>query len=187
MSGSNIVRKKGLLALLAVAGTLLAFAALYQTSRQQLTTCKRTSQLQMATALETAIYNFHTEYGKLPITENRVKTDTPSGITLLTVLLGLEKSGEHQNTRDIKFLSVREGKNRKNGLIYSESGDSIKGLFDPWGNPYTVVLDTDLDEILRFKLGGKDIELKNRRVAAFSPGPDHQEGTSDDVRTGGLH
>jgi hypothetical protein len=80
-------------------------------------------------------------------------------------------------------LSVREGKNRKNGLIHSQSGDSVEGLFDPWGNPYTVILDTDDDEFLRFKIAGKDVKLNGRRVSVFSPGADRKEGTDDDIRT----
>ena len=179
MSGSNKVSKKNLLPLLAVAGILLTFAAFYQTSRPRFG-CGPSFPLRTATALESAVHNFHTEYGRLPATEDRVKTDTPTGISFLTVLLGLETT---DNTRGIKFLSVKEGKNRRNGLIYSESGDTVEGFFDPWGNPYTVILDTDYDELLRFKLGSRDIELKGRRVAAFSSGHDHKEGTKDDVLT----
>lgn len=141
---------------------------------------RKVTTLATATALESAVNNFFTEYGKLPGTHERITTENPTGISLLTVLLGLEKT---EIIRSVKFLAVREGKNHKNGLIYSVSGNSVEGLFDPWENPYTVILDTDYDEILRFKTGSKDVELKGRRIAVFSPGPDHKEGTSDDVRT----
>lgn len=139
--------------------------------------------LPVATALESAVNNFQAEYGKLPETAPELKTDTPEGIQLLTILLGLEKSAPQKNLRSIKFLSVREGKDKKRGLIYSESGYSIEGLYDFWGNPFTIQMDTDNDETLRFKLGGKAIELKGRRVAAYSPGPDKLLGTKDDVKT----
>jgi hypothetical protein len=135
-------------------------------------------------ALESAVNSFYIEYGKLPVVANRVTTHSPQGVEFLNILFGFkEKSADPQNSRQIKFLSIREGKNRKNGLIYSESGDSVDGLFDPWGNPYTVILDTDHDELLRFKIADKDVELKGRRVAVFSPGADQKEGTVDDIRT----
>lgn len=139
--------------------------------------------LAVATALESSINYFFTEYEKIPGTAAEIRTNTPEGIQLLTVLLGLEKSDKPQNIRSIKFLSVREGKERKRGIIYSESGDSIEGLYDSWGNPFTIQLDTDNDEVLRFDLGGKPVELKGRRVAAYSPGADRKPGTSDDVTT----
>ena len=171
---------------MALAGLIFGYTSVclalltWNDEKRILIRAKTTTTLSTAIALESAVHNFYTEFGKLPVTEDRVKTDTPTGISFLTIILGLEKS---ENIRGIKFLSVKEGKNRKNGLIYPESGDAIEGLFDPWGNPYTVILDSDYDEFLRFKIGTKDIELKGRRVAVFSPGPDHKEGTGDDVRT----
>jgi hypothetical protein len=153
-------------------------------SERFLNRAKSVTTLATATALETAVNNFFTEYDKLPNVENRVTTNSSQGVELLKILLGLEPaSSSPQNNRQIKFLSVREGKNRKNGLVYSPSGDSVEGLFDSWGNPYTVILDSDNDEILRFKIATKDIELKGRRVAVFTSGPDKKEGTGDDIRT----
>jgi len=155
----------------------------YETERA-LIRAKSATTLATATALEAAVNNFFTEYEKLPHIEKRVTTNSSQGIELLKILLGLEPASSNpQNYRQIKLLSVREGKNRKNGLIYPQSGDSIEGLFDSWGNPFTVILDKDNDEIVRFKVATKDIELKDRRIAVFSPGPDHKEGTPDDIRT----
>ncbi len=136
--------------------------------------------LAVANALESAIDNFFTEYGTLPDTGDHVTTDNAK---LLVILLGYEDpSGKIQNHRNVKFLAVKEGKNRRRGMIYNSDGKP-EGLFDPWGSPYTVELDTDNDETLRFKLGGKAIELKGRRAAAWSPGADRKPGTSDDVTT----
>jgi hypothetical protein len=140
--------------------------------------------LAIAEALELAATNFFIEYDKLPDVGARVTTNTPHGVELLNILLGIkERSANPQNDRQIKFLSLREGRNRKNGLLYSTSGNSVEGLFDSWGNPYTVILGSDDDEVLRFKVATEEIELKGRRVAVFSPGPDQEEGTGDDIRT----
>ncbi len=146
--------------------------------------CRRTTESSTAIALESAVINFQTELGNIPDVGAHITTDSPEGIQLLTILLGMEpQTGKIQNTRGIKFLNAREGKNRKNSLIYSKSGTSIEGLFDRWGNPYTIELDTRNAGHLHFTLGNRTIDLKNRRVAAYSPGPDGKLGTEDDVLT----
>ncbi len=145
---------------------------------------RHSKTLTTATAIEKGVINFQTEYGAMPDVASHVTTDSPEGIKLLTILLGLEpQTGKPQNSRCIKVLNVKEGKDRKNGLIYSESGTTIEGLFDPWGKPYIIELDTQNAGHLHFTLGNKTIELKGRRVAVYSAGPDGKLGTSDDVTT----
>jgi len=164
--------------------SLFAWLAMTACGKTGLTTCKKTSDLDAATALESAVNNFYTEYGKMPGTGSRVTTDTPEGVKFLTILLGLdEKVVPPMNTRAIKFLCVREGKSRRNGLINVASGNTVEGIFDSWGNPYTVELDSQYREQLHFTIGSRTIDLKGRRAAAYAPGPDHRLGTSDDVIT----
>lgn len=137
-----------------------------------------------AIAIESAVNNVYTEYGQMPDVGDRVTTDSAKGVKLLTILLGREdKSAKPQNPHDIKFLSVKEGKNRKGGLIYDAKANLPEGLFDPYGNPYAVILDSDYDEQLHFDFAGKPVHLKGRRVAVFSPGADQKLGTADDVTT----
>lgn len=173
----------------AFAGLVLGYTSVYlalsdRGNDRALIRARTVTALSTATALESAVNGFYTEYGKLPDVANRVATTSPQGVEFLSIMLGLkEKSVHPQNVRQIRFLVAREGKNLKNGLIYSVSGDSVEGLFDPWGNPYTVILDTDYDKLLRFRIATKDVELKGHRVAVFSPGADQKEGTDDDVLT----
>lgn len=158
--------------------------AVNRLTERSLTFCKRTTQLVMATAVESAVSNFFTEYGKFPAAGAKVTTDTPEGIRLLQVLLGREGAGAgSQNPRSIKFLAVKSGKDKRNGLACTADGKSLEGLFDPWGNPYTVEIDADCNELLEFQLGSKTVKLKGRRAAVHSPGPDRKPGTSDDVTT----
>jgi hypothetical protein len=146
---------------------------------------RNTQDLMISTALESAILNFHVEYDDLPdVGRHIVTTDSPDGVRLLKILLGMKDvSVAPQNTRGIKLLSVREGKNRRNGLIYTEDGMSLIGLFDVYGNGYTVVLNAKPGEPLRFPFGKKTIELAGRNCAVFSPGKDGKTGTADDVTT----
>jgi hypothetical protein len=140
--------------------------------------------LSTATSLEMAVINFDTDYATFPVTKSRVTTNTPEGVRFLNVLLGRdEKTDTPLNTRHVKYLSVREGKSTRRGLIYSKSGETIDGLFDSWGNPYTVALDVENRGHLDFTRGSIPVHLKGRRVAAYSPGADHKLGTGDDVVT----
>lgn len=149
---------------------------------------KRTTSLATVTALESAVSNFYTEYGAMPkdITTD-TKVDTKADLEFLRVLLGQETSTTTAlNTRAIKFLSVKEGKADKNGLMYT-NGTTIKGLYDPWGGPYYVMLDGDYDEsVTPAPSAGGGVKLNGRRCAAWSNGADAVTGTggkiTDDVK-----
>ncbi len=151
---------------------------------------KKTTALATCTALESAVNNFYTEYGSMPkdnlASDTKVRTDDT---TFLKVLLGLEGTGSGVlNSRAIKFLSVKEGKANKNGLIYDSVGTNVKGLYDPWGGTYDVMLDGDYDEKIEVKTAaGVTKTLNGRRVAAWSNGADATSGTggkaTDDVLT----
>jgi prepilin-type N-terminal cleavage/methylation domain-containing protein len=138
---------------------------------------KRATALATCTALESAVSNFYTEYGSMPRANlsGDVRVDTRD-IPFLRVLLGTEgNSNSVLNTRAIKFLSVREGKSGKNGLIFNPSGADIiaPGLVDPWGGPYFVALDGDFDErVTATPAGGPQKVLNGRRAAAWSNGAD---------------
>ncbi len=137
----------------------------------------RTPTLSTAIAIESAVNSFLTEYGAMPnpgIADATILTSTDTD--LLHVLLGME---DDMNKRSIKFLSVREGKENRNGLVYAKDGRSVVGLFDPWGGGYNVRLDLDSDQ----KINARGKTLNNRRVAVWSNGPDRKSGTKDDVET----
>ena len=174
-----------IIAVLASAGFAAGNAAIQK--------ARKTTALATATAIESAVNNFYTEYGSMPSDGSNdivLKTDEAAGIRMLEVLLGMEGTGTNVlNTRAIKFLSVREGKANKNGLIYNTGGTSIQGLFDPWGGGFSVMLDLDYDEklIVRPSAGGTS-NLNGRRVAVWSNGADGVKGggkAADDVRTWG--
>lgn len=149
---------------------------------------KKTTALATVVSLESAVNNFYTEYGSMPVTgdsETEYKTDKgANGIPVLTTLLGIETGTSLLNPRMVKFLSVREGKNNKNGIILNTTGTTVTGLFDPWGGPYKMMLDVNYDEKLTFTpTGGKAVNLNGRRVAAWSEGADYKDANlpGDDV------
>ncbi|MCX6846719.1 MAG: prepilin-type N-terminal cleavage/methylation domain-containing protein [Verrucomicrobia bacterium] len=150
---------------------------------------KKTTSLAAATSIESAVANFYTEYGSMPISvaddkDKQVETNAATGIALLKTLLGMDTV---LNPRGIKFLSAKEGKAGKNGLIYNTSGSDVTGMYDPWGGQYFVVLDGSYDE----KVKPTDVfsapTLNGRRVAVFSKGADKLSNSAansaDDVKT----
>lgn len=150
---------------------------------------KRTTALATVTAIESAVSNFYTEYGAMPKDiSNDEKVNTKTDVEFLKVLLGQETSATSAlNTRAIKFLSVKEGKANKNGLMYGGGGSTVTGLFDPWGGPYYVVLDGNYDEsVTPDPSAGGGIKLNGRRCAAWSNGADAVSGSggkiTDDVK-----
>jgi len=154
---------------------------------------KKLTALNTCTAIELAVNNFYTEYGFMPKELNDdppTALNTVNDLDFLNVLLGLPETGSTPlNTRGIKFLTVKEGKARKNGLIYATNGTSVTGLYDPWGGPYYVMLDGNYDERIKVKTAASPAEatLNGRRVAVWSNGADCVKGVggkaTDDVKT----
>lgn len=135
-------------------------------------------------SLEEALGNYMEEYGRLPTSSSHSETDGKEGRGLLAVLLGMEtESPEKKNPRTIKFLSVKEGSGRKDGLIYDGAYRHVEELFDGWGRPYVLETDVSNTGILRFKYGSRVVELPGKSVAVYSTGADGNAGTWDDIRS----
>jgi prepilin-type N-terminal cleavage/methylation domain-containing protein len=144
---------------------------------------KKTEGLVMATSLATAVENFYGEYNRLPDVQGEVKTGSGQGVKLLEVLLALEGNGSDvDNTRSIIFLQGKEAKGKKGGIDYG-SGDSVEGLYDPFGNEYTVILNDDYADSLNFQFGNKRVQLRGKQVAVYSLGGDKKAGTPDDIKS----
>lgn len=177
-----------IIAALATLGTVGGLKALEK--------AKRSTSMVVARGIESAVNNFFTEYGSMPSdgsetvdTTCTTKATDSKGIDLLEVLLGTDTD---INTRGIKFLQVTEGKNNMNGIIYKATG-AVDALYDPWGGPYHVILDFDLDEKVSAKAAAETTAktLNGRRVAVWSNGADNTGLTgstglgkvADDVKT----
>ena len=142
-----------------------------------------------AQSVVSAINSFVTENAALPVPQGAAttdggteyKTDKGDGLKILEVLTGLE---DQINTRKVKYLTVKDGKANKDGIIYSKSGKEVLGLYDPWGNTFVMVLDTNYEDRLKVKVGSSgEVILNGKRAAVYSAGADKKLGTSDDVKT----
>ncbi len=163
----------------AVAGLFLGYTGLiligleFFGGNPAIARAKKTTALATVIAIESAVNNFYTEYGAMP--SEIVITDTSKDVSLAKTLRGEDPA---RNPRNIRFLSVKEGKLNKNGL------DPVTfKVFDPWGHGYQVILDIRYTEVVTVTRGGITETLKGRRAAVFSVGEDGVAGTSDDVTT----
>jgi prepilin-type N-terminal cleavage/methylation domain-containing protein len=169
-----------IIAVLAAAGFAAGNAAIQK--------AKRTTALATATAIEASVNELFSEYGSMPkdgMTDDTT-IDTKTDLATMRELLGLGSSLT-LNTRAVKFLSVKEGKAKKAGIIYNPSGNDIEGIYDPWGGRFFIILDGNYDEKVNPvpSAGGGKI-LNGRRVAVWSNGADGVDGggkTGDDVIT----
>jgi prepilin-type N-terminal cleavage/methylation domain-containing protein len=178
-----------LIELLVVITIIAALAALsFAGVMTALKKAKITKGKVAASNLIQAVNAYYSEYGRLPELSPEITTDSTEGVALLRILLA-EEGTEDENPRGINFLNIQEGNGRRGGLYYgSGSGGAgvdlqVQGLYDPFGEPYTVVLNTEYEDTLTFEMGGKTYNLRGEQVAVYSVGPDLEEGTSDDITT----
>jgi hypothetical protein len=149
---------------------------------------KKTKARKICVTMDQAVLAFYDEYGHMPAmgtgnSDKELVTDTGDGVKLVTILLGYEsESNDMENKKKIRFFEAPEAKSERDGIEYSGSGSSttVKGLYDPWGEPYRVLLDGDYDERMKNPLATKDLR---RRVGTFTYGKNAKsdKGGGDDV------
>jgi prepilin-type N-terminal cleavage/methylation domain-containing protein len=178
-----------LVELLVVISIIVVLAAMsFGAANMAMTKAKKLQTANDARALKQAIQAFNSEYSRLPdfgATGEEAQTDGESGAELLTILLGKEEvSDSMQNKKQIAFFSAKVNKNKnKGGLVYSNQGSGARpdGLYDAWGNPFYVKLDTEYDGELEdpFKQGN----IVRENVIVYSYGADKKVGGGDDIQT----
>jgi prepilin-type N-terminal cleavage/methylation domain-containing protein len=177
-----------LIELLVVITIIAALAALSFAGVNAALKRARTTEAEvMANGLVTAVERFETEYNRLPDFDTEVETSVGGqGAELLRVLLAQEGTGtDIQNKRKIVFLEAKEAKGRRGGIYYGSdgAGATAQGMFDPFGNPFTVVMNTDYEDTLTFQYGNQTYNLRGKSVVVYSPGADRVEGNQDDILT----
>lgn len=180
-----------LLVVIAIIAVLAAAA--FAGGRAAIERSKRMTALAAIQGLNQAVGDFYTEYGAFPLrnppqmdnTANPIRTDRMDGVGILEELLGYRDPNQSDtiNTKVVRYLNVKQSKdnnsvrNPKDGLVFTNMGAAVpqvRGLFDPWGGPYNMVFDFDLDDNLRLRPMSANTEtvLYGRRFAAWSDGAD---------------
>ena len=165
-----------LLVVMAIIGILssVGFVAFKKINNNGKKTQAHTTAVQIATACE----EYHAEYGHYPPTDNDsfTTTGTDGGTTFINALTG--EDNEH-NSKGIKFLTLNNSKNKRNG-IRRDNGGEAKEILDPWGKPYRVQLDFDYDE--KITVARYNNEVVHKSVVVSSDGVDGSDD-ADDVKS----
>lgn len=133
-------------------------------------------------ALTLAGRRFYTEYGIWPsrhVKESgdvRFGLDIPNGevLNVLRSIAGPGNEDDSVNPNHVVFIEFPRARRGESGL--DESGNFL----DPWGTPYQVVLDTDLNTVcdIANSVHGTGIPWG---MVVWSCGPDRLSDTSDDI------
>jgi prepilin-type N-terminal cleavage/methylation domain-containing protein len=178
-----------LVELLVVISIIVVLAAMsFGAANMAMNKAKKLQTANDARALKQAIQSFNSEYSRLPefgAQGDEAQTDGEAGAELLTILLGKEEvTDSMQNKKQIAFFNAKVNKNKnKGGLVYSSQGSGARpdGLYDAWGNPFYLKLDTEYDGELEdpFKQGN----VVQDSVIVYSYGGDGKVGGGDDIQT----
>jgi prepilin-type N-terminal cleavage/methylation domain-containing protein len=178
-----------LVELLVVISIIVVLAAMsFGAANMAMTKAKKLQTSNDARALKQAIQAFNSEYSRLPdfgAQGDEAQTDGEAGAELLTILLGKEEvSDSMQNKKQIAFGNFKINKTKaKGGLVYSNGGSGARpdGLYDAWGKPFYLKLDTEYDGELEdpFKQGN----IVRDTIIVYSYGADGKVGGGDDIQT----
>lgn len=182
-SGFTLIELLVVIAIIAVLASV-AFVA----GGNAIKSAKKAKAQAVAFSIVSAVDSFQAENGALPVPAGNsgkeggslFRTDSGDGVKILNILLGKE---DEINTRKVGYLKAKDGKAKKDGLIYNSQGSEATGLYDPFGNPYYMVLDTNYEDRIRVQPGKTETLLNNRKVAVYTAGADKKLGTPDDVKT----
>ena len=100
----------------------------------------------------------------------------------MNALVGSGPGSASSNPRGIAFFSgkvARTSGGKKIDGIYTDPAGNIE-LFDPWGNHYHIIFDTNRDGNIDDPFTGVPV---SESVLVWSSGPDGINGTPDDVKT----
>jgi prepilin-type N-terminal cleavage/methylation domain-containing protein len=182
-SGFTLIELLVVIAIIAVLASV-GFVA----GNNAIKSAKKAKAMAAASSIITAVNSFQSENGSLPVPSGntgkdggtKFQTDTGDGVKILNILMGKE---DEINVRKVRYFEAKEGKAKKDGVIYNSQKTEVTAMYDPFGNPYFIVLDTNYEEQIKVQPGNTEIVLPGRKAAVYSAGADKKLGTPDDVKT----
>ena len=135
-------------------------------------------------ALIEASGRFYEEYGTWPASQGEETGDRRYGAALpnrevFNVLRALDAQGNVGHAVNTRRLVLFEAASFQRGL----SGFNAEGdLLDPWGRPYQLVLDLDLNNVCEVPDSAYG-RREGEGIMAWSCGPDGLSDNADDIRS----
>lgn len=176
-----------LVELLVVIAIIAVLAGLgFSGARFAIERARKVSAQATATSIVSSIESFYSDYSALPgpgtSDATVLDTDSAAGLAVMNILAGQETGTDIENTRRVRYLSVKEAKGNRDGATYG-AGDAMTGLFDPWGQPYFFQLDYDYDERLQVATpitapATFNALLRGKRAAVWSLGVENRSEAS---------
>jgi prepilin-type N-terminal cleavage/methylation domain-containing protein len=117
-----------LLVVIAIIAILMAL--LFPAAGSALNSAKKTTAKNQAVQIATAIAAYETEYGRLP------SFSPATNLGLSNVAMLCTTNDTNNNPRAVLFMEVT-------GYKQGKGGTNTNGYCDPWGNVYSVALDTN--------------------------------------------
>ncbi len=170
-----------LIELLVVMTIILILAgAMTPAALKVLAKAKEKNAEQTALELVNSISTYQSEYRRNPLESKQqsgadIQLESDEG--LMNILLGQE--GNRNNPAGRSFFNGKNAKGNPpvNGVVFNPDGGGR--LYDPWGNLYRVMLDTDNNKrmVPPFKKRGMaGANMVGKSVIVWSLGPDGIEG-----------
>lgn len=196
-TAKKLALKRGftLIELLVVIMIIAALATMaYGPIMKAIANAKRESARKVASDLVFAVEQFYKGYDYLPFGDGEgsapdsdTRYDTDNG-DLLVVLMGQE---DVINSKGTKFFAADTAKSGVNGVVYTGDSDTPEALVDPFGNPYAIVIDYDLDDKINVTADldsvytdtDGDVIVRSHSAVVATPGPDKEWNDKDDVKT----
>ncbi len=137
--------------------------------------------------LQNAVRLYYNSYKKYPVAGSGADVTVETDAAFMNPLLGADD--EALNPKGTVFFSGQAAKDRggspAGGVAFEANGGGA--LYDPWGNLYSVTIDTDRNN--RITKPGWDAEatvpiVANQPAIAWSPGEDKEvDETQDNVKS----
>lgn len=171
-----------LVELLVVITIIAVLAAMgFAGANAALNKAKKTQALSVCTSLSQGVVSFYDEYGALPdLQGGEITTKDGDGVKLVNILMGYDETA---NPKKIRFFQGKETTSKKGGIEFTGT-NSVRAVWDPWGKPYRIALDTDYDENIADPFNTSS-QVRGARVLVYSFGKndENDKGRGDDVKS----
>jgi len=144
------------------------------------------SARKFAEEIAAAISTFHASYDALPIDSHGVDWvgTTADGHGLVAVLTGAQRPEVMlRNPKKINFLDgFKQAKKEVFGKVVDgiddETDPLLPAIYDLWGQPFIVIMDTNKDQVIANPLKSGGVLLtRGKKALVYSTGPPNADGT----------
>ena len=138
----------------------------------------------ICTTIGSAVDRFESDYSYLPFEGASSPSEDAEVLSsqlgggpsdIMAVLTGVEND---VNFKKISYFSLDDPKGAagayKDGMLVDKTAETAE-LYDPWGGPYYMIFDYDLDDEIEHPFETPTKQLHGRSVLIYSAGPDGDE------------